>query len=256
MPDNGDTAHGKRRRLATELRLLRDVNGITGRELARRIGISQSKMSRIEAGVALPSIAEVTAWTPASGVRPAHRLTPVTTSVSSGIFFTSSARARRNTRASSPNRVVDRVPGGVVDGVQGQAGAVEPGVAVGIAPSGNFPVPAAEHVRDEMGLGRVEPLRREGDDAFADGSVEVPHGGPAVAGRGGACGGARRIVAADGVATRRVAIRSVHDLVVVGRGLVVVPDGLLHLLASAGRAQVTGSTGGFEVAGGGGRRAA
>jgi transcriptional regulator with XRE-family HTH domain len=65
--DSGDTAHGKRRRLATELRLLRDVNGITGRELARRIGISQSKVSRIEAGVALPSIAEVTAWTQAVG---------------------------------------------------------------------------------------------------------------------------------------------------------------------------------------------
>lgn len=65
--DNGDTAHGKRRRLATELRLLRDVNGITGRELGRRIGISQSKVSRIEAGVALPSIAEVTAWAQAVG---------------------------------------------------------------------------------------------------------------------------------------------------------------------------------------------
>lgn len=65
--ENGDTAQGKRRRLATELRLLRDVNGITGRELARRIGISQSKVSRIEAGAALPSIAEVTAWTRAVG---------------------------------------------------------------------------------------------------------------------------------------------------------------------------------------------
>jgi transcriptional regulator with XRE-family HTH domain len=65
--DNGDTTHGKRRRLATELRLLRDLSGITGRELAGRIGISQSKISRIEAGAALPSIAEVTAWTRAVG---------------------------------------------------------------------------------------------------------------------------------------------------------------------------------------------
>jgi transcriptional regulator with XRE-family HTH domain len=65
--DNGDAAHGKRRRLATELRLLRDLSGITGRELARHIGISQSKVSRIEAGGALPSIAEVTAWTRAVG---------------------------------------------------------------------------------------------------------------------------------------------------------------------------------------------
>jgi transcriptional regulator with XRE-family HTH domain len=65
--DNGNAAHEKRRRLAAELRTLRDVNGITGRELARRIGISQSKVSRIEAGSALPSIAEVTAWSRAVG---------------------------------------------------------------------------------------------------------------------------------------------------------------------------------------------
>jgi transcriptional regulator with XRE-family HTH domain len=65
--DHGDAAHGKRRRLAAELRLLRDLHGITGRELARNIGISQSKVSRIEAGAALPSIAEVTAWSRALG---------------------------------------------------------------------------------------------------------------------------------------------------------------------------------------------
>lgn len=65
--DNGEIAHGKRRRLATELRLVRDVNGVTGRELAQRIGISQSKVSRIEAGAVLPSVAEVTAWAQAVG---------------------------------------------------------------------------------------------------------------------------------------------------------------------------------------------
>jgi transcriptional regulator with XRE-family HTH domain len=65
--DHGDAAHDKRRRLAAELRLLRDLHGITGRELARNIGISQSKVSRIEAGAALPSIAEVTAWSRALG---------------------------------------------------------------------------------------------------------------------------------------------------------------------------------------------
>lgn len=65
--DGGTTAYGKRRRLATELRLLRDLNGVTGRELARRIGISQSKVSRIEAGTVLPSTAEVAAWARAAG---------------------------------------------------------------------------------------------------------------------------------------------------------------------------------------------
>lgn len=59
---NGDAAYGKRRRLAAELRLLRDLGGVTGRELAARIGISQSKVSRIEAGATLPSVGEVTKW--------------------------------------------------------------------------------------------------------------------------------------------------------------------------------------------------
>lgn len=63
----GDAADSKRRRLATELRTLRELNGVSGRELARRIGISQSKLSRIEVGTALPSIDDVTAWAEAVG---------------------------------------------------------------------------------------------------------------------------------------------------------------------------------------------
>lgn len=55
------------RRLGAELRLLRDLKGLGGREMARRIGISQSKLSRIELGAALPSEAEVTAWAEALG---------------------------------------------------------------------------------------------------------------------------------------------------------------------------------------------
>jgi transcriptional regulator with XRE-family HTH domain len=62
-----DDAAGMRQRLGTELRLLRDLKGVGGRELARRIGISQSKLSRIELGAALPSEAEVTAWAEAVG---------------------------------------------------------------------------------------------------------------------------------------------------------------------------------------------
>lgn len=57
----------KRRRLAAELVRLRDQAGLSGRELARQIGISQSKVSRIEAGTTMPSIPEVTAWAEAVG---------------------------------------------------------------------------------------------------------------------------------------------------------------------------------------------
>ncbi|TDB86949.1 XRE family transcriptional regulator [Actinomadura sp. KC216] len=54
--------NGTRRQLASELRRLRDLSGISGRDLAARIGISQSKVSRIESGAAIPSLPEVTAW--------------------------------------------------------------------------------------------------------------------------------------------------------------------------------------------------
>ena len=61
--DVGEAALVKRRRLASELRVLRDVSGFTGRELARTTGLSQSKVVRIESGATLPTIAEVKAWT-------------------------------------------------------------------------------------------------------------------------------------------------------------------------------------------------
>ena len=51
-----------RLRLAAELRRLRDLSGISGRELARRIGTSQSKVSRIESGLVLPTLPDVRAW--------------------------------------------------------------------------------------------------------------------------------------------------------------------------------------------------
>lgn len=51
-----------RERLAAELRRLRDLAGVSGRDLAQRIGISQSKVSRIESGAVVPSLPEVTAW--------------------------------------------------------------------------------------------------------------------------------------------------------------------------------------------------
>jgi transcriptional regulator with XRE-family HTH domain len=56
-----------RRLLAAELSRIRDQAGLSGRQLAHRIGISQSKVSRIEAGKATPSLPEVIAWADAAG---------------------------------------------------------------------------------------------------------------------------------------------------------------------------------------------
>jgi len=56
-----------RQSLAAELRRVRDLAGISGRDLAHRIGISQSKVSRIESGASVPSAPEVAAWAEAAG---------------------------------------------------------------------------------------------------------------------------------------------------------------------------------------------
>jgi transcriptional regulator with XRE-family HTH domain len=61
---------GKRLRLGAELRRARELGGLSGRQLAQRIGISQSKVSRAESGSALLSIPEVAAWASATGVSP------------------------------------------------------------------------------------------------------------------------------------------------------------------------------------------
>jgi transcriptional regulator with XRE-family HTH domain len=52
----------QRRRLATALRRLRWDAGLSGEELARRTGFSQSKVSRIETAATVPSRADVEAW--------------------------------------------------------------------------------------------------------------------------------------------------------------------------------------------------
>lgn len=57
-----------REQLAAELRKLRDLAGVSGRDLASRIGVSQSKVSRIESGAIVPSLPEVTAWGKELGV--------------------------------------------------------------------------------------------------------------------------------------------------------------------------------------------
>jgi transcriptional regulator with XRE-family HTH domain len=62
-----DVLLGKRRRLGAELRRLREQAGLSGRQLADRISVSQSKVSRIESGAALPSLPQVTGWAAAAG---------------------------------------------------------------------------------------------------------------------------------------------------------------------------------------------
>lgn len=52
----------KRRQLAADLRRLRDQSGMSGRKLAQKIGISQSKLSRIESGATIPTLPVVAAW--------------------------------------------------------------------------------------------------------------------------------------------------------------------------------------------------
>ncbi|GII95476.1 helix-turn-helix domain-containing protein [Sinosporangium siamense] len=57
-----DRPRTKRRQLAVELARVRRQAGISGRELATQIGISQSKVSRIEAGTTIPSLPQVETW--------------------------------------------------------------------------------------------------------------------------------------------------------------------------------------------------
>jgi transcriptional regulator with XRE-family HTH domain len=61
-PFSAWTLGESRQRLAAELRRARSVSGLSGRDLAQRIEISQSKVSRLEAGIAVPSLPEVRAW--------------------------------------------------------------------------------------------------------------------------------------------------------------------------------------------------
>jgi transcriptional regulator with XRE-family HTH domain len=52
----------RRARRAAELKRLRELNGVSGRTVAKALGVSQSAVSRKEAGEAPVSLPEVTAW--------------------------------------------------------------------------------------------------------------------------------------------------------------------------------------------------
>ena len=60
----------ERRRLATRLQQLREVAGLTTYQLASRLGVSQSKVSKIENARVAVSVRDVEAWARATSVSP------------------------------------------------------------------------------------------------------------------------------------------------------------------------------------------
>jgi transcriptional regulator with XRE-family HTH domain len=71
---------GQRLRLGAELRRLRTLAGLSGREVGRQTGISHPNVSRIENGQIVPSLPQVRAWASAAGLTPGElaRLTAMT----------------------------------------------------------------------------------------------------------------------------------------------------------------------------------
>lgn len=68
----------QRARLGSELRQVRMLAGLSGREMARQTGISQPTLVRIERGDSLPSLPEVEAWAQAAKVPAPRRAVLVT----------------------------------------------------------------------------------------------------------------------------------------------------------------------------------
>jgi transcriptional regulator with XRE-family HTH domain len=61
------------RQLATELAYLRSLSGLSGRDMAERVGISQPTVVRIERAEAIPSMPVVLAWLDAADAPPQAR---------------------------------------------------------------------------------------------------------------------------------------------------------------------------------------
>jgi len=62
-----EQSNGQRQELAAELRRIRLLAGLSHDEVARKTGLSESNVSRLEAGQALPSLDEVDHWSYAVG---------------------------------------------------------------------------------------------------------------------------------------------------------------------------------------------
>lgn len=63
----------QRQRLAEALRRLRVRAGLSGEELGRQIGLTQSKVSRLELGRSVPAVPDVVRWGEATGASPEER---------------------------------------------------------------------------------------------------------------------------------------------------------------------------------------
>ncbi len=84
-PGAGEGTRGsKRERLGAELRRARELAGLSGRQLAQRIGISQSKVSRAESGSALLSLPEVAAWAAATGA--SHEVADLLSALTEAVY--------------------------------------------------------------------------------------------------------------------------------------------------------------------------
>jgi len=68
----------QRARLGTELRRLRLLAGLSGREVARQLGIGHASVSRVENAQQVPSLPEVNAWADAVGASQETRALLVT----------------------------------------------------------------------------------------------------------------------------------------------------------------------------------
>lgn len=66
-------ASRERRQLVAELKRLREARGLSGQRLGDQLGWSQSKVTKIENGRTRPSVADVEAWTAATGAPAATR---------------------------------------------------------------------------------------------------------------------------------------------------------------------------------------
>ncbi len=105
-----DVLLGKRRRLGVELRRLREQAGLSGRQLADQIGMSQSKVSRIESGAALPSIPQVTSWMVAVGASgpTASRVMALADTAYAGVDFWDAAMTERSSLQPDFQEIEDR----------------------------------------------------------------------------------------------------------------------------------------------------
>lgn len=70
MSENQQQPRARRLRLGAELRHLRTLAGRSGRDMAAAAGVGQASISRIENGLAVPSLPQVEAWCDAIGAGP------------------------------------------------------------------------------------------------------------------------------------------------------------------------------------------